>query len=557
MTAPAIREQRPGSRANMCSEITDGRFGRQYARSLELPEPERKPTIGRAPMDQSFRPRTARASPWRRLQATLASSARRPLAGEAPAATLESEADAELRRRPFPRLCRAALLASGVMAVYWMALGITYYSKVVPFYDSMGYQRQYFSILAFYHRDGYIAGLRESWDRPSTRLYPLLEALLAPVLPPSIAGLYLVSFLVLLVSVAAILWLSYVLTRSARASVAVMLSVSALGIFGELRGGIIDQRIDLIAAFLLLAAVLALLALFEHPHLVRYWAALGVTTALAVLDRPISVGTIVLAAAVMGAVRRRQLAELRRLHRKQLFWLTAPVAASIIVILPLGRETWNYYVSENADVGRYSSMADSLRFTRVSIAGHMGGLMILAVLAAYAFLLWRRRWREATVCLAIPVLAVTPFVLSRSGGNPFVLLSPTLLLLLPGVFALREMDDRQRLAIAAGALALTAWNIVSLNEDVFATPGNDRAVLEEVAGRISRADPDAVVQLNGLAPVADAIDAIDMLGGMNRVDPGKHFYHVTDFGLPASAIADPASGRWRSGSWGSSALLPA
>ncbi|MCC6381973.1 MAG: hypothetical protein IT304_05655 [Dehalococcoidia bacterium] len=449
--------------------------------------------------------------------------------------------NAEVHRRPFPRLCQAALLASGVMGVYWMVLGITWYGKVVPFYDSMGYQRQYFWILSVYHRDGMEAALRESWDRPSTRLYPLLEALFAPALPQSIAGLYLVSYLVLMVALAAVIWLSYVLTRSARASVAVVLSLTALEIFAELRGGILDQRIDLIAAFLLLAAVLALMALFEHPRLTRYWAAAGLLSALALLDRPISAAPIVLTAAVLAVAHWRQLRWMWRPDRLKVLALGAPLIAAGLVIFPLWRETWTYYVSENADVGRFASASDSLRFAKDTVGDHMGRAMVLAVLAAYGFLLWRGRWREAAVCLAIPVLALTPFVLSRSGGNPFVLLSPTMLVLLPIVFALREMDERQRLAVAVAALTLTLMRVVSLNDDVFATPGEDRALLAEVAGRIHRAQPDAVVQLSGLEPVADSIDGIDMIEGLNRLDPGKHFFHVTDFGLPASAIDDPAS----------------
>lgn len=442
------------------------------------------------------------------------------------------------------RLPGPVLSGLGVISAvlgYWLALGITFYGKAVPFYDSLGYQRQYLEILSAYRRGGAADAFElANQQGPQTRLYPLIEAVFAPALPESIAGLYLLGYGLVLLSFAVIAWAAFRISGRASAALAVCFALLAMAIFGRLNGGPLDQRLDLTAALLLDAAVFALLVLARPGAAVVDWWVMGALGGLVLLFRPVSVSQLALVAGVLLVVQFPSVSANARCGSWPAWTgLIVPPGVAFALLLPRLHVTYDYYVHHNADVGRFSAMTDSLEFALQGVESQAGGLAAVLAAAALVWLARRGEWRNGLVCIGVMATGIVPFVLTRSGGNSFVLLGPALLLIVPMTYAAASIPRPGVVALAFIAGIASLYNLGQLGRAVSDFDASPRVTLASVLGRITAED--GPTNVSGIDPVVDSLVGMDEIAAAGKLRYGKRFFHVTDFGLPASALNNSAS----------------
>jgi hypothetical protein len=414
---------------------------------------------------------------------------------------------------------------------YWLALGTRFYELVVPFYDSMAYQERYFTVLEQALAGG-VASVLGVVAQPSNSLaYYVVTAVLARVLPQSVAGFYLVIFAFAAAALAIVVRSVARLTTSLMAT-AVLYLLLGCGAGRLLSGGILDQRLDFVAGFLLVAVAASVWLAIEAPGDHSNWLVAGIAIAMAVLQRPVSAAQIAcLAIAFLITRPRAVLRALRAAGAHGWIAFAGPVLAAISITAPSLDYLRYYYFQWNTDVGRAASIGDSLTFAAWSGIRHVGRLVGLVVLASIMMAIAQGRWKQLFRMAAVIGALWLPYVASRSAGNQLVLIGPALSSVLIAVVPARAPAINASWAVIALfiGLAATVWNASSLYSQVMGIDRAPRLQLERIVDQLTMTP--AQLALSGIDPSIGAINHLDRFHGQHRLIAGPRFFHAPDFGL--------------------------
>ena len=436
-----------------------------------------------------------------------------------------------------PRPLIAAAIIVSVAFAFWMVEGTAFYDKVVPYQDSVAYQGTYLSIIDDYEESGLEASGRAIMARNArSLLYPILTGVFAPVLPRSIAGLYLVSYATLAAAFAIVMYGAYRLTKSAWATLFVVLFVLSFAVFDYPIGGPTDQRTDLISGMLVLATCLAAWLLVDQPERSWHWALAGSSAGICLLQRPLTVTQFpIFALALVLVMWSGRYEVVRRATTvRRVLWLVAPLAVAAIALVPSAGTIWEYYVEENADVGLASSWRTAAGFATYNTAVQIGVVPLVLVVAAAGWTCWRRQWREALLTGAAAIAGAGVFVATRSGSNEHPLQAAVFLSTVVVVAALRVTPGpvvRVGVVVVAG---LALWNAVHLGMAVRDQSTNERDRVEQALATLSAELP-AGSAIHGTDPELRLLMALGNITESTTLRAGRGFSQPGTFGLLASA----------------------
>ncbi len=450
-----------------------------------------------------------------------------PTTSPASSATIGLHRGARARARTYlPPLAVLLLLFA-----CWSSLGTWFYQKVEPFYDSAAYQEQYFRILDHYRSAGYASTLALVQTPGITFSYGLFTALFSPVLPRSILGFYWIIYGLALLSLMSLFYAARKLSSSSSKALAVVFFITSSAIFSLTWGGILDQRLDLLAGLLFSASAACFWLLMTAPDVFRYWLLFLLTTMLCILHRPIIASQALPVFAIIAGFHYKQarcvFRVLRAKHYAALL-LSAVVLASFL--LPAFTHLRLYYLELNVDVGRAGSSWDALLFGLSSMRWLLGNYILGLFVLLCAYALAKRRYSDVLFAVSLVGASMIPFVISRSGANPLVLLPSSMLLVLSSLALIRRIESRTLVAVLLlvnGFVSIN--NLGELSRRVESVSAQERETLDRITEAMSRSRPP--VYVSGTAPVAGSMVAIDRFYGSDSLRYGKIMSHSTDFGL--------------------------
>ncbi len=437
----------------------------------------------------------------------------------------------------------AALVAT---AVKWTELGIRFYGKVVPFFDSLSYQENFAMTAARSEAVGAWSALAETWmaNGNNVVLYRFFAAAWGGVLPAGEAGLYVYLGLV---HVAAAVALGLVTWRVTGATWAGLLGVAAWFLaepFWAVREGVLDQRMDLASAsFYLMVAAMAL-AWAREPSRIRA-AGVGVILALAVLHRPVMAvsALVVVALFVIRAWRRHE--RTRGAWWRDGLWMGGP---GLVLTLPwmlahMG-ELYHYYVVANVDVGSASSITDAAVYNGRNFVRALGGAYAAGLGVGVGLVALTRKidWGDVAVVLLATVTPLLLLTVSRSTGNHLVSqLSLGVPALLLACGRAREEFGWERIVGAVVAMGLLAGVLIGSIRELSARVDGESGVLRKEAERVAR----QIVERKAEARVATFHNSPVNVFALQRVARGSGLtlkvgtlaYHPHHFGIPNERAA--------------------
>ncbi len=433
---------------------------------------------------------------------------------------------------PRARAVCYALLIVGLMTLFgfWSVLGVTFYGKVEPFFDSLSYQAAYFRVIDASREQGYVPVLQPIRAPSTTFSYTLFSALLAPLLPRSVLGLYAIMYGLAFFSLLATFYAAEKVASSWLKALAFMLFILSAAIFSSVWGGILDQRLDLLAGLLFLASVMTCWLLFSAPAAFRHWVLFLVTTTLSIIHRPTVVPQLALVYLVIAGFHYGQIATVARLVRVR-HALAVALAVGFIawLILPSRDYLEYYYLVWNVDVGRAETVREVLRFVGSSMRWALGGYVAITVTLLLMCTLSVRRYADAAFSVALVTASIVPFVISRSSANPLILLPSSLVATLGYFAVIRRIRGNTVVALLLLSAVFVLGNLRTIYDEVRAVSPEQREVLDRVRNRmIESAEP---VYVSGTAPVAASIVAIDGFYGSGKLVGGKLLSHSTEYGL--------------------------
>lgn len=432
----------------------------------------------------------------------------------------------------------AALVAT---AVKWSELGVRFYAKVVPFFDSLSYQENFAVTAARSEAVGGLQALGETWLASGNNvvLYRFFAAAWGGVLPASEAGLYVYLGLV---HVAGAVVLGLVTWRVTGATWAGLLAVAAWYLaepFWAVREGVLDQRMDLASASFYLMLAATALAWAREPSR-RCAGGVGMILALAVLHRPV-MALSALAVVALFAIRAwRRHERTRGAWWRDVLWMGAPgLVLALPWMLAHAGELYHYYVVANVDVGSASSVVEAAIYNGRNFmrAFGEGYAVVLAVGVGLVALTRRLDWGDVAVVLLATLMPLLLLTLSRSTGNHLVCqlsLGVPALLLACGR-ARGELGWERIGGVMVAMVVLSGVLVGSIRElsaGVDAESSQLRSEAEGVVRQIAERKAGARVATFHNAPVnAFALQRVARGIGV-ELNVGTLAYHPHHFGIP-------------------------
>lgn len=440
-----------------------------------------------------------------------------------------------------------ALMAAVVLLVVnWTHFGLTFYERVIPYYDSMAYQNAYWNVAQQAAQHGKAATVVSVWKEPNmVVLYKFFAALFSGVVPAGKAGLYVYLYGI---HVAAMFTLIAVTRGSTGSWYLALLALAAwLGAvpFSQLREGVADQRMDLASASFYLMIVALALAWSRAPSAYRA-VGVGTVAALAVLHRPVMVASIMVVAAIF-AIR----AWLRHRRPARAWWLAALAMAGPGLILAApwllrhAAELRHYYFGSNVDVGSAPTIVAAAIYNWQQYERAFGPNYAGILLAGMVWIVIVRRieWLDALALVLAALVPLAFLAISRSSGNPLV---PQLSLGVPALLlsVARRTGDASRaespllLAASVAALGLTVVSAQhgfarELRDVRVSTRTEAEVVVREIATERSKPRVAAFqawpVDIVGLLNISRSIEC--------EFTVGTYAYHPSHFGISNEAAA--------------------
>ncbi len=441
--------------------------------------------------------------------------------------------------------CSFILLASLGLFVGWYNLGIEWYAKVLPFFDSMGYQETMVLAARAARQEGLYAALAMVWERQLTSpLHAMLLTLFAKWLPANRSVLYLYLLPCHLAAVSLLAFYVYRKTSSASLAIVAWGIYLTTAPFRELWGGVLDQRLDLATASFAL--------FFWTPFL--WWescltrkAALisGVAFGFCIANRPLFAvqGFLFVAFCVFFHLAGRLVARDKNQvgsSLKEYFVQLITMAASTtlvggIVVFPKFLRYFQYYFQNNVDVFSGATFASSLRFNLDVVWSALGiyTSLVVVILLVIAICTRKVHWGGVLKVFIAALSGLLPLVFTRSVGNPLVpyAVLPSIALI---PFAMPTLEKHKVGCLFSKLAMITIvfmvfFNVFSLSKAVSGLDVTDRRNTEESLQQILRHTTHRPLFISGFVPIVSAVISIGDIEMGQRIKLGYAPFHPTDF----------------------------
>lgn len=442
------------------------------------------------------------------------------------------------------------------LVMSWTSLGSVFYQRTMPFYDSLGYQQSYSATANESAAHGRLTTAVNAWKSPAVAavLYRLFAALFGPEIVDGKEGLYLY---LNTVHLAGMIALVYAVWRTGGSmplawwALAAWLSAVP---FTQAVSGILDQRMDLASGSFCLAVAALLITWSRNPSPSVALLA-GVMGALAVLHRPVMMGTII--ALFVLFVGRTYLRE--RLAAR--FWITHGIMlAAPLVLLALPwviahrAELYQYYAVTNVDVGSADSWFEAAAYNLSAFAGHCGirYAWLLLVGTIWVVIFRRIDWLDTVTVILATAVPLGLLIVSKSVGN-FIVCQiaiglPLLLLAcsLPKTTGKPITDRFLWMIVACVALVWSEMHSLRTLRYQVATCSNETRVQSlKVITELGSIDVGPQRRLAGFqaAPIDPLSLCVIAAEQGFPLEAGTRMFHPIDFGLSnenADGISDDA-----------------
>lgn len=430
------------------------------------------------------------------------------------------------------------------LGLIWLQLGNTWYSKVVPFYDSLSYQIFAEDILREYQVHGWGNIPPTFSNNVSAFLYKVVIVMLAPVLPLARTTLYVYLIPLHLIALAALFNFLRRKTNSlALAFLGPFLYLSVTP-FGSLLNGVLDQRMDFATASFVILLWVATLDWAENTNSTKKSLTLGLVAGLALLHRPIM--------GVQTALAELMLIGYAIWSARQAGYITSStflrrigpaVLVVIILLLPWlvfnAKDFYNYYGVSSYDIGGLSLLeAGFVYFGYFRYYLGTSLILLVGIFLILALVLQIFSWKYFFLVAGLVSLPLVPLVIAGSSNAPVTQMSLAGIGLIPLIFIQKNrFGSAVPVIFTFLALGIAIWNLTNLVRDVGNTDAKERQFAEEVLLRLNEkySISQSPTYLSGFVLAGGGPAG---LASIARLDLGIPFYmglgpfHPGQFGLP-------------------------
>lgn len=321
------------------------------------------------------------------------------------------------------------LLFLTVLLSTWIVLQANFYSRVLPFFDSLSYQSRCYEIIQYAKANGWFKSVVNATSSPSansgaptayanTWLLPIFSSLISPVglQCRSVLSVYYIS-----IHFAALVFLYLILLRYTRSSLCAAIGpflILGAQAFADTFWGILDQRLEpgVLSFYVIICA--CLLNWYINPSH-RAALAVGIATSLGILHRPVFVTQVLPILSATFIISVLSTKELRIRKFKQL-GLVAVICT--LLTLPFFIDHFNYlkshYIEYNVDLGFIATYYDSLHMNVVFLLDRVGLFTIILSAAFISFSLISRMANFWPMVLLVSLFAgpILPLILFKSSS---------------------------------------------------------------------------------------------------------------------------------------------
>lgn len=415
------------------------------------------------------------------------------------------------------------LLTSIFIFFLYSYLGTVFYSKIVPFYDSLSYQLTYKKIYDSYLRHGYLDNTFELLHPTTSFLSRILIIILVPILPSLPIGLYVVLYLFGVWSLFNIQRISYLLTKSLTKSYLVIFFLFSLNLFSYLIYGILDQKLDFIAALFFLSVIFSAYLFFKKPSRYNYLSLL-IQIAILFLFRPIIIIPLISTLIGFLVIEYQNLRTILRivLKKENLLFVFFGLLLIIVIVLPSLSFLHNYYFIWNIDLGVNAPLLKVIINSFYYLYSQIGLLSILIIIFLAVI-----KFKHIKHFLLL-LFCLIPFFVSKSTSNQLIYYPVSFLLVFIFFRFIRDVTSREIINFFFfTTLILSLINLLTLTSSVFSVNSHERKVIEEIVKKLSRNKNK--IYISSTAPIGVSMVALDELYGRSIFKLGKNLFHITDF----------------------------
>ena len=449
--------------------------------------------------------------------------------------------DTEHWTRISPLIFYLLLAALGLV---WVLLGNTWYSRVLPFYDSLSYQTRVEAIISAYRTNGWGAFSDLGLRGPNSFLYVPLTVAVAAFLPLSRTTLYIYLIPIHLIALGVLFHFIRRKTSSWSLSFLGPLIYLSTTPFGILRSGILDQRLDLSTASFSLILWVTGIDWAENATSTKKTVILGITSALAFMHRPmisVQVSLVVIMIILYALwMARKENNEKRMLQSLGLAAFVAGVL-SIPWFMTNLKQFYNYYVTSSPITGASPIMATVPAYTRY-VRYWIGAdvLILVGILLVAAFISRRFSGKYFLLSIGTIILPLVPLVLSGSDSSVVTQICLAGMGLLPLSFvSQKHYPGFFRFAAVLVAMVMAFSNLATLAKSVNSVDPKERLQVETMITRLVQEYPtEKRVFLSGFISAGGGPDAIASIARMDFGYPlksGAALFHPVQFGLSAKS----------------------
>jgi hypothetical protein len=422
-----------------------------------------------------------------------------------------------------------------LLFIFYGIIGIIYYNKSIPFFDSFSFQLKYADILKDYETKGYFSSLNYILKTSNTYYFVLISSLLTPILPKNpVVGLYIIFYITYFFL---FIFITFSLTKIIRDKLKVLLSIFiflSCNFFSWTWGGIIDQRLDFLGGVLLVSAFLSFnLLLYEYKNINLFF--YFIFSLILALHRPIFIIYLFLFYLFFYLKKENR----NKLLNKKFIFINSILFLVLLLIFNKNIfDIFRYYTIYNIDVGKNQNYFSSIVFILENIVKQIGifNLLVIFFLLFLNKTNFKLNTKNFFNFLIFFLIIFSPFILSKSGTNPLVILSVNFILIF-GFFViiLKEIKlSKQKLFNFLILFLLVInflFNTFKLARSVLALSNNDRKKLEKVVNKLYLLSDKDRRFISGIYPLGSYIYGLDYLYLKNKFIRGVYFNHATDFGI--------------------------
>ncbi len=310
------------------------------------------------------------------------------------------------------------LLFMTMLLSTWIALQANFYSRALPFFDSLSYQSRCYDIIQYAKANGWFKSVLDATSSHSANTW-LLTIFCSLIAPLGLQCRSVLSAYYMPIHFIALVLLYLTLLRYTRSSLYAFIGPFLLlgaQAFADTYYGILDQRLEpgVLSFYVIICA--CLLNWYINPSY-RAALAVGIVTSLGILHRPVFVMQVlpILAATFILSVLTSNQFRIRKF--KQL-GLVAVVCS--LLALPFFIHHFNYmrsyYFEYNVDLGVITTYYDIVCINSSSLLQRVGWFTIILSAMFISFILVSRMASVWIIVLLVSIFIgpILPLILSKS-----------------------------------------------------------------------------------------------------------------------------------------------